>query len=352
MKECLATKDRRERTRVSRITTFSQIYEQDQRDFVLYKLRNSLFSITVPILEELSLIKKMGVYHQELVETFNRTLQQGVTLCNRIWLTKLNKFNWLMADLSGKPCVKQINMDQALVLFENLISETIEHKDLNGLEEVICYIHNAVPYFSTRSDLFIKFYRYETYNAYAQQYAFTYVPTKTEEDIIKLNTDKLNDVTDILVRNTTKTVRVWLLRELYYMLSPLSCLSDTDKLLALKGLWTGKSDFFFDFISKADNDDNERGIRNFGCTNPHIYFGVHKAFNESLKLPKAARFNALLNVAHCNGTMSTKFINLSKNECMECRDENDFLNKLSEGYYCKDIKRMLCKDLNISPLLV
>ena len=325
------------------ITRFTDIFNKKYENFVLEQLEARLFSIPCSIAKELELMKEFGSKHAELIGLVERLELSGESFGD-IWAVSINKYCFLLGNYQTKT-VRKVKMPEMLHALEKTIRVLSAKGDLDGMKALICFIHNNIPYFTTRSDLFVEYYRLEAYNACISQLEYKYSLSDAEHSIAKSNKAKLDEIIDRLTKNTTKTVRVWLLRELYYMLNPLcSYLEPEDQLKALTYLIDGNSKSFFSMF------DKERQ-RSFGCTNPLIYFGVHKAFNQALCLPKAARFNALLNVAHCNGTMSSKFIQLSKNEYAH-GSENDFLNRLSDGEYTKDIPLMVARDLGISPLLV
>lgn len=338
------TKDRSnvpKATRYSRITQFSNIHNKRYEEYVLSTLKHKIFSIPRPLLEELEWQKELGVRASEITRVIENLICGSYKIANKVWIVPISSYSYLFADLTKEPNLKKIKQDEAIIILENLLRHFMDNKDLSSLKTTINFIHNYLRYFTTKSDLFVEYYQKELYNAYAESLRLNFGVSKTEEQIIRFNKERLNEVTELLTRNTVKTVRVWLMRELYYMVNAMEqYLAEQEELIALKALFDGNKVLFDKILGKHRE-------RSFGCTNPEIYFGVVRDFHNALQLPKAAQFNALLNIAHCNGNMSSKFIKVSDNY-----SPNEFLTRLSDGKYTQGVKSLFCKDLDISPALL
>lgn len=332
------------RRRISPITCFSNLYNKRYEKYILDSLKAELFNIPIPITEELAWIKEMGEDRSAVLTVKDGLKSQSVNLGNQYWIVNTNGYNFIVANLQSQPNIEKVGIDKIIPIFDRLLKYFMTNGELENLLELIHYIHYRLNYFTTRSSLFVEYYQEELYNAYASYIENNLAISEYEEKILKVNRDKLEKTTELLTRNIINTVKVWLMRELYYMVSPLSSLSREDQLQLLKYLYFGNKIQFWNLIDKIDEGRN----RSFGCTNPHIYFDVIKNFKNALRLPKQAMFNAILNIAHCNGSMSSKFIKLPKDATYS---ENDFLTDLTNGKYTRDIKCCVAKDLGISPLL-
>lgn len=333
------------RRRISPITSFSNLYNKRYETYVLNSLKAELFGLTIPITEEFAWIKEMGEDRAAILSVKDGLKNNAINLGGKYWVVNTNGYNFIVANLEKEPNIEKVGIDKIILIFDNLLKSFMLDGDLESLLSLIHYIHYRLNYFTTRSSLFVEYYQEELYNAYASYIVQNLAISKYEENILKLNKDKLEKTTDLLTRNIVNTVKVWLMRELYYMVSPLSDLSNSDQLFLFKCLYFGKKEQFWNKISTLSED---RRDRSFGCTNPNIYFDVIKNFKAALLLPKQAMFNAILNIAHCNGSMSSKFIKLPADADYS---ENEFLTNLSNGKYTTDVKRCVSRDLDISPLL-
>ena len=116
-----------------------------------------------------------------------------------------------------------------------------------------------------------------------------------------------------------------------------------DFIESYKSLFHGNEKIF-----RQKTEDNN--ISCFGCTNPDTYLNAVRTYNSARNIPKLARFNILLNLSHCNGTMATKYIKVRNKDLLPGMNSViDFLDGLSDGLYTKDIPYLIYKETGVLP---
>lgn len=205
----------------------------------------------------------------------------------------------------------------------------------------ICLANKTLEYFSVNPKSVEEYYKLEYLLA-----LFNLCDCKGieyDKSIKNIIQDEYNSILSCLNANMINTIRVWLIRELYYY-DEFDYSPSRNKLLNCL-LKDNKKKFKSSRIVKS--------ISSFTETNPEVYFNVFDTFKKSFSLSPSAQFNILLNLCHCNGDMSSKFINteLIKSNIFENNSDitRRFLNDLSNRnlYYNKDFYKLTGVNPNI-----
>lgn len=205
----------------------------------------------------------------------------------------------------------------------------------------ICLANKILEYFSVNPESVEEYYKLEYLLALFNLCDCRGIEyDKTIKDIIQ---QEYNNILSYLNTNMINTIRVWLIRELYYF-DEFDYSPSGKKLLNY--LVTGnKEKFMSSYIVKS--------ISSFKETNPEVYFNVFNTFKKTFSLSPSAQFNVLLNLCHCNGDMSSKFIDTETIKSNVFDNDSDitrkFLNELSNKnlYYNKDFYKLTGINPNI-----
>lgn len=314
------------------------------RKFVVRKIKQLFSGEAVSLEEEVEILKKFNfnpVTTRTLTNLATSIYHSKVKLKNGVFALKLDSFIYL---LHHKGKTSFLNANEFVVELENLIKEAVLEYDEAFLSEIIHFIHNYLEYFPIGSAKLIKLYRTEALHSNIELLKNVF----SEDDILfktfygKAKED-FSRTLSVLEKDMTFTVRVWLLRELYYFYSHLSGLEKDDFIESYRSLITGNEQSF-------RNVTENNGLTHFGCTNPDTYLTAVRTFNATKSVPPLVRFNILLNLSHCNGTMATKCIRVRPKDLKPgINSVIEFLDKLSEGAYTKDIPYLIYKELGVLP---
>jgi hypothetical protein len=281
---------------------------------------------------------------QSLSSMANAIYSNRRLIAPNTYAVKLSKYSFCVYDGT----LRILLADDFLTILESLLENAFNQNDKNTLDNVISFIHDELDYFQIGSPMLIKLYRLEEERAYLKMLEGIYTGDDEEAKLYRSYMEEVetefNKTLRTLDKNTSYTVKVWLLRELYYFHSSLEgCDSSTSFVDAYRSLRTGDESKFREIMDMNNID-------HFGYTNPDIYLNAVRTYNSAIKLPPLARFNILLNLSHCNGTMATKYIKCrSKDMKRNMNGVIDFLDGLSNGQYTKDIPYKIYKTLGVLP---
>jgi hypothetical protein len=334
-----------ERTDFMRMMNFEHL-AGIHRQYVERKLRQRFLGLEVNLLEELDFVSKNNLSTdttKNLSDMADAIYSVRARVKDEDYAVKLSNYTYC---LFSKGTLEILPADIFLVKLEKLLDEAFDDGNRAAVESIISFIHERVEYFQIGSPLLIKLYRLEETRAHL--FGMSDLFLREDNSLYKSYAEEIetsfNQTLNVLEKNTSHTVRVWLLRELYYFHSAISeCSTNQEFLDAYKALKSG-DEMKFRGIMYDNNIDS------FGCTNPDIYLNAWKTFRIASTLPKLAKFNALLNLSHCNGTMATKYIRV-RHQDMKKHMNNviDFLDGLSNGEYTKDIPYQIYKRLGVLP---
>lgn len=311
--------------------------------FVERKLFQCLSGQPIDIVEEIEFIKKNSLSTATCKELTSLATYLANTKCRlnkSTYVIKLSEYIFAVYDskLSILPA------DKLVARLETMLEEAFTEHDKNTVDNIICYIHDYLQYFQIGSAMLVKMYRLEEKMAYLNvlkplfkdnDTLFKYYYERTKRDYEK--------TLKTLVKNTAYTVRTWLLRELFYFHNSLENCEKYDFINAYKALFHGKDDDFYRIV-ETNNIDY------FGCTNPKTYLNAAHTYYSARNLPALAKFNILLNLSHCNGTMATKYIRVRDCDLLPgMYSVIDFLDGLSDGKYSKDVPYKIYKELGVKP---
>lgn len=116
-----------------------------------------------------------------------------------------------------------------------------------------------------------------------------------------------NEQLSIMLKEIDLCLKVWFLRELYYVFRNLAIGTESKDIAFdfIKLMYTNQKETLYKMY---DGETIKNAEEEWIPTSINMYFDNIYYYNKSLSFNNSSRFNYLLNIAHNNGNMATKFI--------------------------------------------
>lgn len=261
-------------------------------------------------------------------------------------------------------------------------------KNRYDIHNVICNIHEELEYGKVDFKDILEYYKLEYIMAQISLLSSKGIMLNT--NLVKYYENLFKEKLEHMLKEIDLCVKVWFLRELYYFYdnlngakryytslsegeddwydlseseaSHLEEYTDLDIYSFIEGLYTNKKellDEYTDCIKEQAEDYSS-------CTCIQTYFDMIGYYENSFKLNPQARFNYLLNIAHNNGIMATKFIvheHYSYKEIEKMLNHNDWwrlrgeceeriLTSLSEGRFAEKLNNKIGIEFKVPSILL
>lgn len=188
-------------------------------------------------------------------------------------------------------------------------------------------IHEKLPYYCVKSEMFIKYYKLEYLSALVKMSLQKGIDI--DSNIINFIDHEFLEIENLLYKCIEGSARVWLIRELYYLENNLMIKNrHTQKEIHefLYNLYKGtRKRFKTSLYDDTVNYENKTDI--------YLYIRTRYNFTKIIKsaMPIRAKINLLVNLSHNNGILADKMMR-------DCSAEK-LLSDLSKGYFTKEIER-------------